>query len=407
MDAVSRYELLQRLLMLQRKYNWAQFNQRRKSPNPANAEQVCSQASNSSGVDANELLDVEDEAEPVLKRTNGTRKARIIVDSDEDTPEQPLHLGEEQVNPEKPWSEKDHEESLIYRPFLAASVEVSPIAKPTTSRRKVRVILSDSEDEIPAARSRIAQVRAISSDKESANEQQLGDSPAALKMTDLSNDSMEGSEEGSAAGEEAEEGDGISLGSDSEAEDESADDGENLDSYEDDGWLVDDSDGAEDSEASESRSGSDSDDNKENTRWHPSNTSKTLPPPKETPKKKPVANARPTPSVMQTPSRTQRNQHRVEAVSTGKKKTKGYHRALAEDLYQIYNELIFGNQLPADLSVTWNKRLLTTAGYCKCRKQYDPSTQEMQRTARIELSNKVCMHTKLLLLAHCCCICIQ
>jgi hypothetical protein len=88
-------------------------------------------------------------------------------------------------------------------------------------------------------------------------------------------------------------------------------------------------------------------------------------------------------------SKIDRNFQRVLALSTGKKRTQSYHHSLAQDLYRIYNEVIFDNQLPADLSVTWNKRLLTTAGYCRVSKKRNPLTFEVDRYASIELSTKV------------------
>ena len=99
-----------------------------------------------------------------------------------------------------------------------------------------------------------------------------------------------------------------------------------------------------------------------------------------------------SPILSKTPSRTERNQQRVEALSTGLKSRRGpaYHHALAQDLFQIYNEVIFDSRLPADLAVTWNKRLLTTAGYCRCKKlACTDGSGSRRRLAAIELSNKV------------------
>lgn len=47
--------------------------------------------------------------------------------------------------------------------------------------------------------------------------------------------------------------------------------------------------------------------------------------------------------------------------------------------------LIF--QLPSDLPVVWNKRLLRTAGYCAYKKNVK---NDQERSTRIELSTKVC-----------------
>jgi hypothetical protein len=59
---------------------------------------------------------------------------------------------------------------------------------------------------------------------------------------------------------------------------------------------------------------------------------------------------------------------------------------LSQQLFEEYNAIVFGNRLPFDLSLTWNKRLLTKAGCTLLREQRgDRSTRE----AKIELSDKV------------------
>ncbi len=71
------------------------------------------------------------------------------------------------------------------------------------------------------------------------------------------------------------------------------------------------------------------------------------------------------------------------------KKTHEFKRlrySLSQELYKEYNKVVFNNELPSDLSVTWNKRLLTKAGWTLLREQKgDASTRE----AKIELSDKV------------------
>ena len=56
---------------------------------------------------------------------------------------------------------------------------------------------------------------------------------------------------------------------------------------------------------------------------------------------------------------------------------------LALQLFLEYNESVFGSQLPSDLSIRWNKRLLTTAGITKLR------LVNQKRVAAVELSEKV------------------
>ncbi|KAK7138455.1 hypothetical protein R3I94_013928 [Phoxinus phoxinus] len=59
---------------------------------------------------------------------------------------------------------------------------------------------------------------------------------------------------------------------------------------------------------------------------------------------------------------------------------------LTGKLFQLYNTSVFDSQLPTDMSVTWNKKMRKTAGYCVSGQERGTGT----RYARIELSDKVC-----------------
>lgn len=59
---------------------------------------------------------------------------------------------------------------------------------------------------------------------------------------------------------------------------------------------------------------------------------------------------------------------------------------LTRKLYQLYNTSVFDNKLPTDMSVTWNKKMRKTAGYCVTGQEKGGG----KRYARIELSEKVC-----------------
>ncbi|XP_058504967.1 germ cell nuclear acidic protein isoform X1 [Solea solea] len=59
---------------------------------------------------------------------------------------------------------------------------------------------------------------------------------------------------------------------------------------------------------------------------------------------------------------------------------------LTAKLYQLYNTSVFDSKLPADMSVTWNKKMRKTAGYCITGQERGGGS----RYARIELSEKVC-----------------
>uniref|UniRef100_A0A8C9RI89 Germ cell nuclear acidic peptidase n=1 Tax=Scleropages formosus TaxID=113540 RepID=A0A8C9RI89_SCLFO len=59
---------------------------------------------------------------------------------------------------------------------------------------------------------------------------------------------------------------------------------------------------------------------------------------------------------------------------------------LTGKLYQLYNRSVFDSKLPTDMSVTWNKKMRKTAGYCITGQDRSSGS----RYARIELSEKVC-----------------
>ncbi|XP_056898872.1 germ cell nuclear acidic protein [Takifugu flavidus] len=59
---------------------------------------------------------------------------------------------------------------------------------------------------------------------------------------------------------------------------------------------------------------------------------------------------------------------------------------LTSRLYQLYNASVFDNKLPANMPVTWNKKMRKTAGYCITGQERAGGS----RYARIELSEKVC-----------------
>ncbi|KAL5012190.1 hypothetical protein ScPMuIL_010741 [Solemya velum] len=61
---------------------------------------------------------------------------------------------------------------------------------------------------------------------------------------------------------------------------------------------------------------------------------------------------------------------------------------LTKKLFDLYNLTVFDKQLPKDLPIIWNTRLLKTAGYCAYKKG------RSERTVRVELSSKVCDSTE-------------
>uniref|UniRef100_A0A3Q4AZ47 SprT-like domain-containing protein n=1 Tax=Mola mola TaxID=94237 RepID=A0A3Q4AZ47_MOLML len=59
---------------------------------------------------------------------------------------------------------------------------------------------------------------------------------------------------------------------------------------------------------------------------------------------------------------------------------------LTSKLYHLYNTSVFDSKLPTNMSVTWNKKMRKTAGYCVTGQERSGGS----RYARIELSEKVC-----------------
>ncbi|KAJ8338387.1 hypothetical protein SKAU_G00373530 [Synaphobranchus kaupii] len=59
---------------------------------------------------------------------------------------------------------------------------------------------------------------------------------------------------------------------------------------------------------------------------------------------------------------------------------------LTSRLYKLYNSSVFDSKLPSDMSVSWNKKMRKTAGYCVTGQERGGGN----RYARIELSEKVC-----------------
>jgi hypothetical protein len=55
-------------------------------------------------------------------------------------------------------------------------------------------------------------------------------------------------------------------------------------------------------------------------------------------------------------------------TTAGKRKFNAQKGALAADWYAECNAAVFAGRLPADMPISWSKRLLTTAGYCELRR---------------------------------------
>lgn len=68
---------------------------------------------------------------------------------------------------------------------------------------------------------------------------------------------------------------------------------------------------------------------------------------------------------------------------------KNYKEELCKKLYKLYNEKVFDNKLPQDMSIEWNVRMRGTAGYCYNKKSAT-SLGSVIKSSRIVLATKVC-----------------
>lgn len=65
-------------------------------------------------------------------------------------------------------------------------------------------------------------------------------------------------------------------------------------------------------------------------------------------------------------------------------KTKECKEDLMKKCFLIFNESIFANKLPSDMSLVWNPKLTSSGGYCK------KSIQNKKQCTEIHISIKVC-----------------
>lgn len=62
---------------------------------------------------------------------------------------------------------------------------------------------------------------------------------------------------------------------------------------------------------------------------------------------------------------------------------------VSSDMFKTFNENVFNNKLPEMLSISWNSRLLKTAGLTHCKETVEAKTKVITRQASIEISVKV------------------
>lgn len=400
---IYREELIRNLVELSAKYRWTQFGSgkvaNQPSPIPAAFDDTfckpCATSKNcvakegcsccaTEDVRALEDCDISPLVLPPSAKAGRSTNKRVIIDSDEDD--------EHMVPPPPPIAATGFTNSADSSPIFVQRAPGS--ARSKTSRR----VISDSESEEDALHAQRVQSKPSSP-------QYLQDGRLDKITSQL---------------------DDLSLGDSSSVSSEDSDNESEND--QDNDWIVNDSDsqeGSEEGSKSDDMQNSDgfSEQSDENIRPGKKNACIDLtqspdatlakkqsnPTKPKNPISKKTVGILSTTNITNTPargksknaqftpctvtpsrklSRKEMNQQRVEALSTGKKNFKTASVDLAVQLYALYNEVIFENQLPEDLSVTWNKRMLTTAGYCKCHKKQIDGV--VHRTASIELSTKVC-----------------
>jgi hypothetical protein len=92
--------------------------------------------------------------------------------------------------------------------------------------------------------------------------------------------------------------------------------------------------------------------------------------------------------LFRTPNKVTVHEEGKVLVSVSKQAKRKNLESMAHSQYEVFNNAVFRGKLPADLHISWSKRLMTTAGltFCKEVKNTDVS---VIRHAAIQLSNKV------------------
>jgi predicted SprT family Zn-dependent metalloprotease len=99
---------------------------------------------------------------------------------------------------------------------------------------------------------------------------------------------------------------------------------------------------------------------------------------------------KPLQEIMSTPTNSNSSVLREkESVPKTKKLTKKERLATTVETFADFNLKCFDDLLPADMSVSWNNRLRTTAGVTKMKTKRLSDGKENVRVASIELSEKV------------------
>lgn len=74
---------------------------------------------------------------------------------------------------------------------------------------------------------------------------------------------------------------------------------------------------------------------------------------------------------------------------------KNQKEELCKELYKMYNEKVFDNKLPPDMTMEWSVRMRKTAGHCVI-KEITSSISGVVKSAKIKLATKVYFYFLLL-----------
>ena len=69
---------------------------------------------------------------------------------------------------------------------------------------------------------------------------------------------------------------------------------------------------------------------------------------------------------------------------------------VSSDMFKSFNEMVFNNKLPEMLPISWNSRLLKTAGLTHCKETVEAKNRAITRHASIEISVKVLNSIKII-----------
>ena len=338
---------------------------------------------------------------PPVTTVERRRPAMVILDS----PDSPMQQQQPAATPAAASSDDDSDVPLstLRRRAPPTVPRVEPAGSAAAPVRRTLCVYSDDSDQDVSLMDTARAVRAPVSASARAS---IGGVARRLSagirrfIDDAAKEARgDSSEESSEAGSDSERGD--SCGSSSDNDDDGGSGGDRLlDSHGydlEDGFIA--SDGTDDDEEEEDGEEDSSDGASSDTevRWRPrgpttTGASKPREPPQTPAAAAAAAPPRPVPAVdgLVHP-RTGRiiiaEEEAGAAGGTYRFKNRAAKEALTAALYSEYNAVVFHGALPPDMALTWNARLLKTAGLTYSSRR--AVAGDVVYTSRIELSVKV------------------